>query len=81
MSPRPFVWVGCGDVARARIEVYAPSGAGSLDAVVYACDPHAGHAVAAIETAGYAPHRTRAFLPRPRRCGYVFRFPTAGGAK
>jgi hypothetical protein len=81
VTPRPFVWVGCGDRARTRIEVYTTGGYGSLDAVAYACESHADHAAAAIEAAGYTPHRTRAFLPRPRRCGYVFRFPTAGGAR
>ncbi|MEV4478768.1 hypothetical protein [Micromonospora coxensis] len=81
MTARPFVWVGCGDRARARIEVYAPAGLAALAAVVYACEAHAPHAAEAVTAAGYAPNRTRAALPTARRCGYVFRFPTAGGAR
>ncbi|MFC8296281.1 hypothetical protein [Micromonospora orduensis] len=81
MKARPFVWAGCGETASARIEVYVTAGLGSLVAVVYACEPHARHAIASVEVAGYAPRRTGAVLRSPRACGYVYRFPTAGGAR
>lgn len=75
-----MVWVGCGKPATVRIEVYSPAGGllhGSLDASVYTYGPHAEGATAAIHAVGLTPYRASAPLHIDRRCGYIFRFPTA----
>jgi hypothetical protein len=81
MSPRRFVWVGCGEPAAVRIEVYSTADGVtySLDASVYACNQHADNAAAAVLAAGLVPHRGTAPVIAHRACGFVYRYPTAGG--
>jgi hypothetical protein len=79
---RPLVWVGCGKPASIRLEVYSPANGvlhGSLDAVAYACDPHAIAAVSAAYAVGLTAHRAHTSIPFDRACGYVYRLPTVGG--
>jgi hypothetical protein len=79
---RRLVWVGCGRPADARIEVYGTDAEGSpvsLDATAYACGEHVQPAMAAVDAAGFAPHRAAAPLPLARTCGHIHRFPTASG--
>ncbi|MFJ1537741.1 hypothetical protein ACIODS_04285 [Micromonospora chalcea] len=74
---------GCELPSAVRIEIYSGrsgDGPDSLDAQVYACPDHSAPIMAALTRAGYFPYLVPGSLDIYRTCGYVYRFPTAGGA-
>lgn len=74
---------GCELPAAVRIEIYADrtgDGPDSLDASAYACPEHIASIMAKLTRAGYYPVQVPGPLDIYRTCGYVYRYPTAGGA-
>ncbi|MER5608882.1 hypothetical protein AB0F93_03265 [Micromonospora tulbaghiae] len=74
---------GCELPSAVRIEIYADrtgDGPDSLDASAYACPKHIAPIMAKLTRAGYYPVQVPGPLDIYRTCGYVYRYPTAGGA-